>query len=67
MFSYYLLSPLIEVTTNVSHHAYFNLLDDQVLHFSQHLHDEYAIDTPRLQVQDDNNKVHRAGRLYGWV
>ncbi|GBO22633.1 hypothetical protein AVEN_73300-1 [Araneus ventricosus] len=29
----------------MSRHVYFNILDDQVLPFSQHLHDEYALVT----------------------
>ncbi len=33
----------------MSQHAYFNILDDQVLPFSQHLRGEYAIDTPIFQ------------------
>ncbi|GBM32804.1 hypothetical protein AVEN_182707-1 [Araneus ventricosus] len=36
-----------------------NILDDQVLPFSQHLHDEYALATPIFQ--DD-----RAGRICDW-
>ncbi|GBN59416.1 hypothetical protein AVEN_143125-1 [Araneus ventricosus] len=45
----------------MNQHVYFNILDDQVLPFSQHLHDEYALVTPIFQ--DDNNTVHRAGRI----
>lgn len=36
-------------------------MDHQVLHFSQHLHDEIAVDTPIFQ--DDNRKVNWAGRI----
>ncbi|GBL90922.1 hypothetical protein AVEN_28019-1 [Araneus ventricosus] len=39
-------------------------MDDQVLPFSQHLHDEYALVTPIFQ--DDNSTVHRAGRICDW-
>ncbi|GBM12930.1 hypothetical protein AVEN_163992-1 [Araneus ventricosus] len=45
----------------MNQHVYFNILDDQVLPFSQHLHDEYALVTPIFQ--DDNSTVHRAGRM----
>ncbi|GBN33639.1 hypothetical protein AVEN_50036-1 [Araneus ventricosus] len=41
-----------------------NNLDDQVLPFSQHLHDEYALVTPIFQ--DDNSTLHPAGRICYW-
>ncbi|GBM07667.1 hypothetical protein AVEN_228166-1 [Araneus ventricosus] len=48
----------------MNQHVYFNILDDLVLPFSQHLHDEYALVTPIFQ--DDNSAVHRAGRICDW-
>ncbi|GBN91436.1 hypothetical protein AVEN_267786-1 [Araneus ventricosus] len=48
----------------MNQHLYFNILDDQVLPFSQHLHDEFAPVTPIFQ--DDNSTVHRAGRICDW-
>ncbi|GBL91023.1 hypothetical protein AVEN_184413-1 [Araneus ventricosus] len=48
----------------MNQHVYFNILDDQVLPFSQHLHDEYALVT--LIFQDDNSTLHRAGRICDW-
>lgn len=51
---------LTEVTTNVNQHICCNILKDQVLHFSQHLHDEYIVDIRNFH--DDNNKVYRARR-----
>ncbi|KMQ82236.1 caax protease, partial [Lasius niger] len=42
-------------------HVYLNILDEQVLPFSQHIHDEYAVETPIFQ--DDNSTVHRAGKI----
>ncbi|GBM29268.1 hypothetical protein AVEN_155221-1 [Araneus ventricosus] len=45
----------------MNQHVYFNIQDDQVLPFSQHLHDEYTLVTPIFQ--DDNSTVHRAGRI----
>jgi hypothetical protein len=45
--------------------VYFNILDDQLLPFSQYLHNEYAIDTPIFP--DDNSKVHRAKRICDWL
>ena len=38
--------------------VYLNILNEQVLTFGQHLHDEYAIANPIFQ--DDNCRVHRA-------
>ncbi|GBL96854.1 hypothetical protein AVEN_118971-1, partial [Araneus ventricosus] len=64
MNSYYDLGPLTAVTTNINQHVYFNILDDQVLPFSQHLHDEYALVIPICQ--GDNSTVHRAGRVCDW-
>ncbi|GBO13371.1 hypothetical protein AVEN_118462-1 [Araneus ventricosus] len=63
-FSHYDLGPLTAVTTNNNQHVYFNILDDQVLPFSHHLHDEYALVTRIFQ--DDNSTVHRAGRICDW-
>ncbi|GBN00545.1 hypothetical protein AVEN_61454-1 [Araneus ventricosus] len=48
----------------MNQHVYFNILDDQVLAFSQHLHVEYAVVTPIFQ--DDYSTVHRAGRICDW-
>ncbi|GBO18736.1 hypothetical protein AVEN_171943-1 [Araneus ventricosus] len=48
----------------MNQHVYFNILDHQVLPFSQHLHDEFALATPISQ--DDNSTVHRAGRICDW-
>ncbi|GBO19717.1 hypothetical protein AVEN_241543-1 [Araneus ventricosus] len=48
----------------MNQHVYFNILDDQMLLFSQHLHDEYALVTNIFQ--DDNGTVHRAGRICDW-
>ncbi|GBO00053.1 hypothetical protein AVEN_14674-1 [Araneus ventricosus] len=48
----------------MNQHVYFNILDDQVLPFSQNLHDEYALVTHIFQ--DDNSIVHRAGRTCDW-
>ncbi|GBN09766.1 hypothetical protein AVEN_84553-1 [Araneus ventricosus] len=45
----------------MNHHVYFNILDDQVLLFSQHLHYEYALVTHIFQ--DDNSTVYLAGRI----
>lgn len=44
-FSYYGLDALNEVTTYMNQYVYFNILVDQVLLFSQHIHDEYSLDT----------------------
>ncbi|GBN86349.1 hypothetical protein AVEN_200624-1 [Araneus ventricosus] len=52
------MCPLTAVTTNMNQHVCFNLLDDQVLPFSQHLHYEYAL--VAFIFQDDNSTVHRA-------
>ncbi|GBL81284.1 hypothetical protein AVEN_143603-1 [Araneus ventricosus] len=60
-FSYYDLGPFTAVTTNMNQHVYFNILDDQVLPFSQHLHDEYALVTHIFQ--DDNSTIHRALKI----
>ncbi|GBM64413.1 hypothetical protein AVEN_52536-1 [Araneus ventricosus] len=49
---------------NMNQHVYFNILDHQVLPFSQHLHDEYALVT--LIFQDDNITVHRVGIICDW-
>ncbi|GBM60951.1 hypothetical protein AVEN_192402-1 [Araneus ventricosus] len=49
MNSYYDLGPLTAVTTNMNQHVYFNILDDQVLPFSQRLHDEHALVAPIFQ------------------
>ncbi|GBO27488.1 hypothetical protein AVEN_113610-1 [Araneus ventricosus] len=64
MNSYYDLGLLTAVTTNMNQHVYFNILDDQVLPFSQHLHDEYAQVAPIFK--DNNSTVHRAGRICDW-
>ncbi|GBO42020.1 hypothetical protein AVEN_38796-1 [Araneus ventricosus] len=48
----------------MNQHLYFNILDDQVLPFSQHLNDVYALVTPIFQ--DDNSTVHRAGSMCDW-
>ncbi|GBM28960.1 hypothetical protein AVEN_232050-1 [Araneus ventricosus] len=48
----------------MNQHVSFNILDDQALPFSQHLHDEYAFVTPIFE--DDNSTVHRAGRICDW-
>ncbi|GBO14846.1 hypothetical protein AVEN_18639-1 [Araneus ventricosus] len=48
----------------MNQHVYFNILDDQVLPFSEYFHDEYALVTPIFQ--DDNSTVHRAGRICDW-
>ncbi|GBN57520.1 hypothetical protein AVEN_44516-1 [Araneus ventricosus] len=54
------------VTTNMNQHVYFNILHDQVLPFSQHLHDEYALVTPIFQ--DDNSTVHGLKEyVTGWM
>ncbi|GBN85854.1 hypothetical protein AVEN_26796-1 [Araneus ventricosus] len=45
-------------------HVYFNILDDQVLPFSQHLQVEYALVTRIFQ--DDHSTVHRAGIICDW-
>ncbi|GBL70790.1 hypothetical protein AVEN_188923-1, partial [Araneus ventricosus] len=39
-------------------------MDDEVLPSSQHLQDEYALDTTIFQ--DDNSTFHRAGRICDW-
>lgn len=45
----------------MNQYVYFNILGDQVLPFRQHLHDEFAVDTPIFQ--DDDSKVHQYGRI----
>jgi hypothetical protein len=45
--------------------AYFNILGDQLLPFSQHLQNECAIDIPNFP--DDNSKVLRAKRICDWL
>ncbi|GBM37951.1 hypothetical protein AVEN_46254-1 [Araneus ventricosus] len=48
----------------MNQHVYFNILDDQVLTFSQHLREVYPLVIPIFQ--DDNSTVNRAGRICDW-
>ena len=58
------MGPLTEVTINMNQEVYLNILNDQVLLFSQHLLDEYAIVHPI--VQDYNCRDYWARRVCDW-
>lgn len=59
----YQLVPLTVVSTNINRHVNICILDDQVLFFSQYMHDEYGVDTSIFQ---DNSKVYQTGRIWNW-
>ena len=50
--------PSVEVTVNVKHSSYIELLDNQVLPFAHHLTKEHSIPMPVLH--NGNADVHRA-------
>ena len=60
-FHYVEMGPLVEVTVNLNHNAYIELLDNQVLPFAHHLTEEHNIPIPVFQ--DDNCRIHRAANV----
>lgn len=58
------IGSLNAVTTIMNQNVYFNILDEQVFPFKEHLYDKYAADAPFFQY--DNNKVCLHGNILNW-